>query len=184
MPGLANSFRITNMLDTLIRSKTRLNLLLRFFLNPGNSAYLRELSKEFGTSTNSVRIELNRFEKAGLIRSQKEGNKKMYSANTASPLYPEIQKLTFNYFGIDQIVDRVIIKLGNVEAVYLTGELAKGLEHPVADITLVGKDIDREYLVRLTEKAQKQLGKHIRTLVYESDEEYELELPNVLIYGR
>jgi len=172
------------MLETLIRSKTRLNLLLRLFLNPGSSAYLRELSKEFGTSTNSVRIELNRFEKAGLIRSNKIGNKKMYSVNTSSVLYPEMQKLTFNHFGIDKIVDRVIKKLGNVEAVYLTGELAKGLDHPVADITLVGKDIDQEYLARLTEKAQKELGKHIRTLVYDSDEDYELESPYLLIYGK
>lgn len=172
------------MLETLIRSKTRLNLLLRFFLNPGSSAYLRELSKELGTSTNSVRIELNRFEKAGLIRSSKIGNKKMYSVNTSSALYPEMQKLTFNYFGIDQIIERVIKKLVNVEAVYLTGDLAKGLDHPVADITLIGRNIDTAYLARLIEKVQKELGKKIRTLVYDPDTAYKLESPNILIYGR
>ena len=33
------------MLDTLIQSKTRLKLLLRFFLNPESSAYLRGLAQ-------------------------------------------------------------------------------------------------------------------------------------------
>ena len=34
------------MLDTLIQSKTRLKLLLRFFLNPDTSAYLRGLDSK------------------------------------------------------------------------------------------------------------------------------------------
>ena len=44
------------MLDTLIQSKTRLKLLLRFFLNPESSAYLRGLAQEFDESTNAVRV--------------------------------------------------------------------------------------------------------------------------------
>ena len=49
------------MLDSLITSKTRLKLLMKFFMNPGTRAYLRELAKEFNESTNSIRIELNRL---------------------------------------------------------------------------------------------------------------------------
>ena len=59
------------MLNTLITSKTRINLLLKFFLNPGTKAYLRELSAEFGESTNSVRVELRRLSEAKLITSEK-----------------------------------------------------------------------------------------------------------------
>ncbi|HIO73555.1 MAG TPA: ArsR family transcriptional regulator, partial [Flavobacteriales bacterium] len=44
------------MLDSLITSKTRVKLLLKFFLNPNTSAYLRGLSTEFGESTNAVRL--------------------------------------------------------------------------------------------------------------------------------
>ena len=42
------------MLDTLITSKTRIKLLMKFFLNPGTRAYLRELALEFDESTNAV----------------------------------------------------------------------------------------------------------------------------------
>ena len=49
------------MLDTLITSKTRIKLLMKFFMNPRTRAYLRELASEFGESTNSIRVELNRL---------------------------------------------------------------------------------------------------------------------------
>ena len=70
------------MLDTLITSKTRIKLLLKFFSNKSNSAYLRSLAEEFGKSTNSVRIELNRLAEAGLLESEPSGNTVLYKANT------------------------------------------------------------------------------------------------------
>jgi len=76
------------MLDTLISSQTRLKLLLKFFLNSSTSSYLRDLESEFGESTNAIRLELNRFEQAGLLSSASIGNKKMFSANTQHPLFP------------------------------------------------------------------------------------------------
>ncbi len=58
------------MINTLITSKTRVKLLLKFFLNPNNSAYLRGLSEEFGESTNAVRLELNRLEDAKMLNAK------------------------------------------------------------------------------------------------------------------
>lgn len=171
------------MLDTLIQSKTRLKLLLRFFLNPDSSAYLRGLAQEFDESTNSVRVELNRFEQAGLIQSRKEGNKKMYQVNSGHPLYSNLRQITFKHFGLTQIMDQVIEKIGNVEEVWLTGELARGLDAPTIDITLTGSDIDRMYLARLVEKAETLIGKKIRTVVYDTREDPELPDPSMLIYG-
>lgn len=140
---------VNTILSTLIQSKTRLKLLLRFFMNPKSSAYLRGLAHEFDESTNAVRVELNRFEEAGLIKSHKEGNKKMYQVNTNFPMFSELQKIAFKHFGIDQIIEQVIEKLGDVEAVYLTGDLARGLNTNVIDVTLVGKGIDQGYLTQL-----------------------------------
>ena len=79
------------MIDTLISSKTRIKLLLKFFLNSNNKAYLRNLEEEFGESTNAIRIELNRFEQAGMLTSLSEGNKKVFSANTRHPLFNSVR---------------------------------------------------------------------------------------------
>ena len=83
------------MIETLISSKTRIKLLMKFFLNSKNTSYLRNLEEEFGESTNGIRLELNKFEKAGFLRSAKEGNKKIFSVNTDHPLFNELNKIEF-----------------------------------------------------------------------------------------
>jgi len=157
--------------------------LLRFFLNPESSAYLRGLAQEFDESTNSVRVELNRFEEAGLIAAHKEGNKKIYKVNTGFPLFRELQNIAFKHFGIDQIIAQVVEKLGDVQAVYLTGDLARGLDTSIVDVTIIGKSIDSTYLAKLVDKAGELIDRKIRTLVYEPDESFEIEQPNLLIFG-
>ncbi len=171
------------MLSTLIQSKTRLKLILRFFLNPESSAYLRGLADEFNESTNSVRVELNRFEEAGLIEARKEGNKKMYQVNTDFPMFKELQRIAFKHFGLDKIIDQVIAKLGKINAVYLTGDLARGLDTNIVDLTIVGENIDTAYLAKLVSKAEKMIEKRIRTLVYDSISKVEMEKPYLLVYG-
>ena len=160
------------MLDTLITSKTRIKLLLKFFLNSNASSYLRNLEGEFRESTNGIRLELNKFEKAGLLTSHMSGNKKLYRANTSHPLFNDIHSILLKYIGFDQIVSTVIAKLGNVNKVYLVGSFARGVDTDVIDLLLVGNDINREYLARLTTKGEKLIKKKIRHLVY-GDEEFE-----------
>ena len=158
------------MLDTLITSKTRIKLLLKFFLNSNASSYLRNLEGEFGESTNGIRLELNKFEKAGLLQSRISGNKKMYQANTAHPLFGDIHSLLLKYIGFDQIISTVIAKLGNVHKLYLVGSFARGVDSEVIDLLLVGNNINREYLARLTDKGEKLIKRKIRYLVYNKNE--------------
>lgn len=158
------------MLEALITSKTRIKLLLKFFLNSSNTAYLRGLEPEFGESTNAIRIELNRFEKANLLLSKTEGNKKYYRANTAHPLFPEIHKLLFKHIGLDKVIDKVISKLGHLSEVYLVGELAKGKNSKVIDLWFVGNDLDKKYLMNLAEKAEGLINRKIRYIVLDNKE--------------
>jgi len=92
------------MLDSLITSKTRIKLLLKFFLNSETKAYLRGLAEELGESTNAVRVELNRLTKAGLLEICVDGRTKLYQANTKHTLFPELHSLVRKYLGIDQLV--------------------------------------------------------------------------------
>ena len=103
------------MLEALITSKTRVRLLVKFFLNPTMKAYLRELASEFEESTNSVRLELNRLKEAGLLESEAKGNLVMYNAKTTHPLFPEIKSIVSKITGIDSIIESVIQRLGSVE---------------------------------------------------------------------
>ncbi|MCF8381562.1 MAG: hypothetical protein K9H49_18460 [Bacteroidales bacterium] len=117
---------------------------MKFFLNSNSVSYLRNLESEFGGSSNGIRLELNRFEEAGLLTSSTNGNRKYYQANSTHPLYPDINNIVRKYVGIDIIVENVINKLGELEKVYLCGEFAKGLDSSIIDLIFVGSKIDRD----------------------------------------
>jgi hypothetical protein len=154
------------VLETLITSRTRVKLLLKFFLNSNSSSYLRNLETEFGESSNAVRIELNRFEKAGLLSSSIRGNRKYYQANASHPLFPDIKSILMKYVGIDQVIEKVASRLGKLDKVFLTGDFARGKDADIIDLIFVGTGIDKEYLLYLTQKAEKLMSRKLRYLVY------------------
>lgn len=153
------------VLQTLITSKTRIKLLMKFFLNSSTTSYLRDLASEFGESTNAIRLELNRMEKAGLLQAYKDSNKKIYKANCLHPLFGDIHNLLLKHTGIDHIIDKVINGLGGLHSAYVIGSFARGKDNPVIDILLVGNDIDTSYLLKMTEKAEKIIRRRIRHII-------------------
>jgi len=158
------------MIEALISSKTRIKLLLKFFLNSSTTAYLRGLESEFGESTNAIRLELNSLEKAGMLVSELSGNKKIFRANIQHPLFREVHTILMKYLGLDQIIENVVKRLGEVEKVCLTGDFARGLDSPIIDLIFVG-NIDRHYLIQLIEKVETLVKRRIRFIIY-SREEY------------
>lgn len=157
------------MLEALITSKTRIKLLLKFFLNPSTSAHLRGLASEFDESSNAIRLELNRLEEAGMLEAVNNGNKKVFQVNTKHPLYPSINQIIKKYMGIDQIVENILKGLGELDRVYMAGTLANGIESDVIDLVLIG-DINKDYLLTTIEKAENAIGKKIRYLTYTINE--------------
>ncbi len=152
------------MIETLISSKTRIKLLLKFFINSNTQAYLRSLEDEFKESTNSIRIELNRLEQANMLKSNLSGNKKIYQANTKHPLFFDIQKIVMKHVGIDEIINNVAKNLGLLERVYLTGSFVKGNDSKIIDLVFIG-EIDEAYLDTLIGKSEKLIKRKINVKV-------------------
>ena len=153
------------MIDALITSRTRIKLLTRLFLNPSLVGHLRGLAEEFDESTNAIRQELNRFEDAGLLIGETQGNKKVFHANTFHPLFSAIQGLLRSHHGIDVIIENVIKRLGNVEKVCAVGALAEGKDDGTIELILVGRDIDADYLGSLIAKVESILNRKIEFTV-------------------
>ncbi|TVQ64903.1 MAG: ArsR family transcriptional regulator [Balneolaceae bacterium] len=172
------------MLETLISNKTRIKLLLRFFLNPEVESYLRELGRDFKETNNAIRVELNRFEKAGVVVSYRDGNRKYYKANLDYPLFTEFQQMAMKHFGLDQVLDQIVKKLGKIQKVYLTGELSNGLNSQIIDLVIIADEIDRNYLAALTTKVEEEISRKIRSLVLSPEEENLVPVPNVLLFAQ
>lgn len=163
------------MLDTLITSKTRKKLLLKFFLNSSSYAYLRNMEHELDESPNALRIELAKFEKANMLIAEHEGNKKMYRVNTKHPLFNDIRNIVLKTIGFDKIIDKIIAQMGDIEKVYVTGSFARGVNSNVIDLLFIGNSINKEYLMKLIEKVERMINKRIRYLTLTIK-----ELPNYI----
>lgn len=157
------------MLDSLITSKTRIKLILKFFLNPETRAYLRGLSEEFGESTNGIRVELNRLSDAGLLETLENGRTKLYRANADHPLFPELHSLVKKYLGIDKLIDTILAKMGSIDLAFITGDYAGGIDSGLIDLVIVG-DVNREFLQVLVQKAEGVIKRKIRFLVLNREE--------------
>ena len=142
---------------------------MKFFLNSGKQDYLRNLETELGDNNNSIRVELNKLEDAGLLKSFIKGNKKIFQSNTSHPLFPDINSILMKITGLDELIHRVLNNMGDLNEVFLTGELAQGNDSEIIDLILVGK-VNRKYFNELVVKAEKYIKKKIRFVVFDTEE--------------
>ena len=169
------------VLENIFSGKIRIALLTKLLLNPASKVYLRGLERDLGVSSNTVRLELNKLQEIHLIESKDDSDNtkvKNYVVNQRHPMFKTLRGIIMQFVGLDQIVDQIIKKLGNLDQVYLTGDLAKGKNSPFVDLVLVG-EVDKPYLYQLIEKAEPLIQKKIRVGVYKSGEFNDNILENI-----
>ena len=153
------------MLESLITSKTRIRLLIKFFLNIANKGYLNSLANEFGESTNSVRKELNNLSSAGYLEKHSENNKVIYKANSSHPLFKIIQKIVKKHLGIEEILETVYNRIGDVQKIMILGDYAEGIDSGLIEILIIGDNIDNEYLDQIAPKIEKKIKRKVSFFV-------------------
>lgn len=151
------------MLTELFTSKTRIKLLLKLFLNPEVSCYLRELSKEFALSPNALKEELDSLAGAGYLEREQSGRSIYFRANKKHPFFPEISSIVRKSLGIDQLLDDVLASLGKVEAVYVLDDYAQGKDSGIIDLLVVG-EVDRTRLNELAGITERKINRKVRVM--------------------
>ncbi|MDA8631026.1 ArsR family transcriptional regulator [Flavobacteriaceae bacterium] len=149
------------MLGELITSKTRLRLLIKFFVSQANRGYLNGLATEMGESTNGIRKELNHLQEAGYLQKLKVNNKIEYKANTNHPLFETLHKVVFKHLGLEDLVEKVLERMGNVDQIILIGDYAKGNDSGLIEVFLIGQDLNMEYISQLEDKIEDLIGRKV-----------------------
>jgi len=149
------------MLDSIITSKTRLRLLIKFFINVGTHGHLRGLAEELGESTNSIRKELNNLAGAGYLYRLGEGNKIDYSANPTHPLFKTLQSIVRTHIGLDTILTSVLERMGQVDQLVVVGDYASGIDSGTIEMIIVGNDINQQYVEQLIPKVQSLIERKV-----------------------
>ncbi len=149
------------MLESLITSKTRLRLLVKFFINVANEGYLRGLASEMHESTNAIRKELNNLTEAGYLTRNEEQQKITYKANQKNPFFILLQQIVRKYIGLDTIIEMVLERMGPVHRVFIIGDYVKGIDSGRIEVVLEGKDLNEDYIKQLSHKIEAEIQKKV-----------------------
>jgi len=149
------------MLENLITSKTRLRLLVKFFINVANEGYLRGLASEMQESTNSIRKELNNLTDAGYLIRKDNNQKITYKANQKNPFFILLQQIVRKYVGLDTIVEMVLERMGPVNRVFILGDYVKGIDSGRIEVVLEGTHLNEEYIQKLSNKIELEIQKKV-----------------------
>jgi len=149
------------MLESLITSKTRLRLLIKFFVNSQNHSHLRGLAEEFGESTNAIRKELNNLTEAGYLEKEAVRNTILYKANTRHPLFSTLQKIVRQHLGLDAIIEMILSRMGNVYQIALVGDYANGIDSGFIQVQVYGADLNAAYIEQLQPKIEAQIKRKV-----------------------
>lgn len=150
------------MLQYFITSKTKRKLLKLFVLHPEKSFYVREIEKLIQEPVAAVRRELGYLEKAGFLRSRKEGILKYFEVNRSFPFYPELKKMVYSTIGLGDYLKEKLHYVDSVDLAFIYGSVAKDEESQQSDIDLliVGTIVPRN-LHEVISAIEKEVGREI-----------------------
>jgi predicted nucleotidyltransferase len=123
----------------------------------------------------SVHREVDRVERAGLLRSRKIGNTRLVRANTDSPYYEGLSSVLVRAFGVPAVLAEAVRKVGGVAGAFVFGSwaaryLGEDGERPVEDIDLlVLGEPDRDELYAQIDRAAQRLGRQVQVTIREAD---------------
>lgn len=125
------------MLSLLVTSAARRKLLVRFLSHPGERFYLSQLIRDLGITPSAAQNELARLSSSGLLFSEREGNVRFYTVNTAHPVYRELKSIVYKTEGLGELLaDHLRGVVGTVVAL-IYGSVARGTEDAGSDVDLL-----------------------------------------------
>ena len=158
--------------DLLFPNQYRRKMLRLLLIQPEQQIHLRELARVIGAAPGTLKKELDALCGVGLLRAERVGNQVRFCANTAHPVFPELQALIRKTIGL---VDALRLSLaplaGRIDAAFVFGSMASGTESAGSDIDLmVVGDAGFAEIVDATYAAQATLGREINPKVMSASE--------------
>jgi len=156
----------------IITSKVRIKVLELFLSNLNEKYHVRGVVREVGEEINAVRRELDRLEKAGILKKEPRANRVYYWIREDYPFFGDILSLVSKTTGLgaEMIANRN--KVGKVSYVMFSGRFARGKNRKKDDeveILVVGEVVLPE-LSSLIRKEESKRGKEINYTVMSKDE--------------
>jgi uncharacterized protein len=150
-----------NTLAEFLSSRSRAEILRLLFGPEGRELHVRELERQSGLADATIRQELKKLTRLGVIVARQDGNRTYYRANVEHPLYPDIRNLVRKTSGLTDVL-REALGEAEIQIAFVFGSVASGAERATSDVDLmvIGAISLRQLSKRLSGLATK-LGREI-----------------------
>ncbi len=160
------------MLETIIQSRARIELLRVLLLSGGARFYVRELVKMTGLPQGSVQRELGNLEKAGVVLRERSGRQVYYRINDRCLIIPELRSIFVKTVGLADVLRASLAELsGRIAVAFVFGSVASGKERAESDVDLfVVGDVSLAQLSQALDPAERKLGREVNPVVFPAEE--------------
>jgi len=161
----------TNILKALFSSKTRIDLLKLFLLNPEASFYQRQIALKAHIPIRAIQRELRNLCAVGLLTEKISGNRNYYSLNKTHPIRNELKNIILKSSGIADILIKRLASNKDIGLAFIYGSYAKNRENILSDIDLlIIGDISSRKLSSILNKEKLNLAREINFNLYSKGE--------------
>jgi len=161
-------------LEDIITSKVRIKVIELFFSDLTEMYHVRGIVRATKEEINAVRRELERLEKAGILKNEKRGNRLYYWVRDDYEFFGELLAMVSKRTGLGAEIISNKNKIGKLNYVMFSGKFARRKERKKedeVDILVVG-DIVLPELANLIRVEESKRGEEINYTVM-SREEYD-----------
>ncbi|MGE0128758.1 MAG: nucleotidyltransferase domain-containing protein [Blastocatellales bacterium] len=131
---------------------------------------MREIERQSGLADATVRQELRRLSRLGVVESRRDGNRTYYRANIRHPLYPDIRGLTLKTSGLAGVLREALTHPG-IRLAFVFGSMAAGAEKAESDVDLmVVGAVSLRQLSKLLSGVSAKVGREINPHVLTAEE--------------
>jgi len=116
--------------------KVRAELLRLLFVDPERSLHLRDLARSSGLAVGTIQREIANMRDADLIVERRDGNRLYFRANTAHPIFPELQGIARKTMGLGPQLANALAGLDDIKLAFVYGSYADGTAGAESDIDL------------------------------------------------
>ena len=162
--------RTISLADALF-GKARKAALGVLFSNPERQIHLRELARLAGVSATMIGKEMDTLTLAGIALERRDGNRRVFQANTQCPIFPELQSMARKTSGIADLIREGLVHLAGIESAFIFGSVAKGEERADSDVDLcIVGHVSYSDVLSAMANTESTIGRKINPVVYSPEE--------------
>ena len=159
------------MLNKILVSEVRVNILKLLLLNPNRAFHIRAIVRQVGAEINAVRRELDNLFEINLVNRRQSSNKIFYQIETSHPFFSDLLSLVAKEEGVGAAIVKNEKRIGMVDYAVLSLAFLRGRKSTALDVDLfIVGDVDLEVIKNVVKEEESKMNKEINYSVMTMEE--------------